>query len=249
MRREIVAEIAKGRRRHDMLLALGVGMIVLMWASLSQPNVEDELAAGYSALLYALPLMNTIIMPISMAALASRLWDMEAKAGSLKLVFTLQSRVSLFAGKTLVGMAQIALIGAVEIAGLLAIGRWQGFTEPLPVPHVAWLLASTLVVNAMLFFAELCICVHSDTQVAALGAGAVFSLVGVFGAFMPPVMTYFMPWAYYMPLGSVKMNWDSVTRICTFEMLPFDGAVLAVGAALLALFALLAWRAIDNKEV
>ena len=155
MKHEIGAEIQKGRRRHDMLLALLMGLIAVGWATQSKPRMEDELASGYSALLYALPLMNTIIMPICMAVLASRLWDMEAKSGSLKLLFTLQSRGSLFAGKVLVGMAQNALICAVEGAGLLVLGRLQGFTQAVPADHLAWLLLCTYLVNAMLFLRSL----------------------------------------------------------------------------------------------
>ena len=249
MKHEIGAEIQKGRRRHDMLLALLMGLIAVGWATQSKPRMEDELASGYSALLYALPLMNTIIMPICMAVLASRLWDMEAKSGSLKLLFTLQSRESLFAGKVLVGMAQNALICAVEGAGLLVLGRLQGFTQAVPADHLAWLLLCTYLVNAMLFFAEFVLCVHSDTQVLALGTGAVFSLIGVFGAFMPPVLSYFMPWGYYMPLDSVLMHWDSETRISTFEMTDFNGPILAVCVALMGICAVLAWRAIEKKEV
>lgn len=74
------------------------------------PTGADELANAYSALLYALPVMNAILMPIVMALIASRLWDMEVKGSTTKLLYTLQSRRSLFAGKALLGTGEVLLM-------------------------------------------------------------------------------------------------------------------------------------------
>ena len=48
-----------------------------LWAGAQAPTGADELANAYSALLYVLPALNAILMPIVMALIASRLWDME----------------------------------------------------------------------------------------------------------------------------------------------------------------------------
>ena len=58
----------------------------------------EELANGYSALLYSIPVIEAILLPVMMAVLASRLWDMEVKGNTAKLRYTLQTRRSLFAG-------------------------------------------------------------------------------------------------------------------------------------------------------
>ncbi len=56
-------------------------------------------------------------MPLAMAILASRLWDVEVKGCTPKLLYTLQSRRSLFAAKAALGLAEIFLIVTLEAAG------------------------------------------------------------------------------------------------------------------------------------
>ena len=99
MGKALHAELQKARRRHDLLICLAVPVVVYLWAGAQVPTGADELANAYSALLYALPVLNAILMPIVMALIASRLWDMEVKGSTTKLLYTLQSRRSLFAGR------------------------------------------------------------------------------------------------------------------------------------------------------
>lgn len=95
----IRAELQKARRRHDLIVCLLVPVMALLWCQSAAPTGADELASAYSALFYSLPIINTILMPLAMAILASRLWDVEVKGCTPKLLYTLQSRRSLFARK------------------------------------------------------------------------------------------------------------------------------------------------------
>ena len=178
-------ELKKARQRYDLSVAALIGLLVLIWASRSGARTADELASGWSALLYALPLMNTIIMPIGMAVLASRIWDVETKGNGCRLLFTLQSRPDLFTGKLLLGLLENLLICAVEFGGLLVIGARGGFTEPLDAARFVWLLGGTFLVNAMLYLAGLWLGVRFANQVPVLALGMVGSLVGIFAAFFP----------------------------------------------------------------
>lgn len=99
------AELQKAHRRHDLALCLLIPCIVVLWVGGLAPADPEELANGYSALLYSLPVIEAILMPVMMAVLASRLWDMEIKGNTAKLLYTLQSRRSLFAGKAVFGSA------------------------------------------------------------------------------------------------------------------------------------------------
>ena len=106
------AELQKAHRRHDLALCLLIPGIVVLWVGGLAPADPEELANGYSALLYSLPVIEAILMPVMMAVLASRLWDMEIKGNTAKLLYTLQSRRSLFAGKAVFGVLdkKIALL-------------------------------------------------------------------------------------------------------------------------------------------
>ena len=135
MTRSFRAELQKSRRRHDWLVAAGIALVVVLWASVTYDlDTPEELASCYSALYFAVPLMNAIVMPVGMAALASRIWDSETKGETCKLLFTLQSRESLFCGKAALGMLENLLVCLIEVAGVWALGLWKGSTQaPDPV--------------------------------------------------------------------------------------------------------------------
>ena len=109
MLRSFHAELQKAHRRHDLLLCLLVPLIMILWVGGLAPSDPEELANGYSALLYSLPVIEAILMPVLMAVLASRLWEIEVKGSMPKLLYTLQERRSLFAGKATFGLLEILL--------------------------------------------------------------------------------------------------------------------------------------------
>ena len=247
--RALRMELKKARRRYDLPVAALIGALVLIWASRSGARTADDLASGWSALLYGLPLMNTIIMPTGMAVLASRIWDVETKGNGCRLLFTLQSRGELLRGKLLLGLLENLLICAMEFGGLLALGARRGFTEPLDVTRYLWLLGGTFCVNAMLYLAGLWLGIRFANQVPVLAMGMVGSLSGIFAAFMPELVSYFVPWGYYIPLGTVRMFWDPDTRLAWYEPAPLRFWLLGVTLALAALFSALGRRELLQEEV
>lgn len=145
-------EMQKARRRHDLLLCLLVPLIILLWVGGLSPESEEELANGYSALFYSLPVIHSILLPVAMAALASRLWDMEVKGGTMKLLYTLQSRRSLLMGKAVFGLLETALMTAIEMGAAALLGQVHGYTEAFPTAQFVYLAVCTFAVEAMLFF-------------------------------------------------------------------------------------------------
>ena len=123
-------ELRKAHRRQDLLLCLLVPVIMVLWVGGLSPSQEDELANGYSALFYSIPVIQAILMPVMMAVLASRLWDMEIKGNMKKLLYTLQSRRSLFAGKALFGLLEVVLTTVLEMGLASLLGVLHGYTEP-----------------------------------------------------------------------------------------------------------------------
>ena len=110
MLRSFHAELQKAHRRHDLLLCLLVPLIMILWVGGLAPSDPEELANGYSALFYSIPVIEAILMPVLMAVLASRLWEIEVKGSMPKLLYTLQERRSLFAGKAAFGLLEILLV-------------------------------------------------------------------------------------------------------------------------------------------
>ena len=214
MPRSLHAEFQKAWRRHDLLICLLLPVIVLLWSGYSAPDGAGSTVNAFSALFYSAPVMNAILMPVGMAVLANRLWDVEIKGSFPKLLYTLQSRGS------------------------------------LPPVHILYFFVCTLAVCTMLFFSELLLSVLLTNPLPALCVGVVGALVGLFSAFMPPVVSLFVPWGYFIPLSSfVLVSWDADTRIAVYGMRDFRWLLLFWAILLAAGFFLFTWRAIRQKEV
>uniref|UniRef100_UPI0040386F13 ABC transporter permease n=1 Tax=Gemmiger formicilis TaxID=745368 RepID=UPI0040386F13 len=235
MSKALHAELQKARRRHDLLICLAVPVVVYLWAGAAAPTGADELANAYSALLFALPVLNAILMPIVMALIASRLWDMEVKGSTTKLLYTLQSRRSLFAGKALLGTGEVLLMVTLEMAVSILLGRVQGYTEAFPAEPFVYTGICTLAV---------------DNPLPALCVGIVGALIGLFSAFMPPLVSYFVPWGYFVPLSCYEVSyWDQATHTVTYGLRPYNWGLLAFTVVLAAALFAAAWRMMRDKEV
>lgn len=244
------AEVQKARRRHDLLFCLLVPLLMLLWVGGLRPASPEELANGYSALLYSLPIINTILLPVLAAVLASRLWDMEVKGCTTKLLYTLQTRRSLFAAKALFGFGQLVFITALELFVAAVLGRVHGYTEAFPFGQMCYLAVCTLAVLAMLYFAEFLLMLLWENPLPALCMGIVGALLGVFSAFMPPWVSYFVPWGYFVPLSAYEVaHWDEASRTVTYGTRPFRWGLLAFTLALAAGLFAACGRTIRSKEV
>ena len=244
------AEMQKARCRHDLVLCVGFAVIACFWLGSTAPTGADERANAYSALFYAVPVINTILLPVMMAVLASRLWDMEAKGCTTKLLYTLQSRRSLFLGKALFGLGEVVLMVLLEAGVLVLLGQAQGYTEAFPAGQFCYLNLCTLVVSVMLFFSELLLSIVFSNPMPAVGVGIVGALLGLFSAFMPQIASYFVPWGYFVPLSSYEVAvWDQATHTILYGTRPFNWGLLGFAGGLAVLLFGVCWRMMRDKEV
>ena len=184
------------------------------------------------------------------AVLASRLWEIEVKGGMPKLLYTLQERRSLFAGKAAFGLLEILLVTLLETGAAVLLGIVHGYTEVFPTGQLVYLFICTLAVDAMLFFGEFLLMLWVGNPLPALCVGIVGALVGLFSAFMPPLASYFVPFGYYIPLSAYEVaNWDKATHTVTYGTRPFNWVLLAFTLALGAVLFALAWRKVQDEEV
>lgn len=245
------AEIQKARRRHDLLICLLMPVIIILWAGGLRGTADpEELASGYSALFYSIPVINSLVLPVFMAVLASRLWDMEIKGSTCKLLYTLQSRRSLFIGKVWFGVTEVLLVTVTETLAVLLTGSIQAYTQKLPVGQLLYLAVCTLTVELMLFFGELLVMLVWKNPLPALSVGIVGALLGLFSAFLPPVVSYFVPSGYFIPLGAyVVANWDKATHTVTYGTRQFNIGLLIFTLVLGLVFFGAAWHCARSQEV
>lgn len=244
------AEWQKARRRHDLMLCLVFAVILYLWLGSTAPTGQDELANAYSALFFGAPIINTILLPVLMAVLASRLWDVEVKGYTAKLLYTLQSRRSLFFGKAVFGLGEIVLMVALEAAVLLLLGHTQGYTEAFPAGQFAYLNLCTLTVCTMLYFSELLLALWFSNPLPAVCVGIIGALLGLFSAFMPQIASYFVPWGYFVPLCSYEVKvWDQASHTVLYGTRPYNWGLLVFTFGLAVSLFGVCWRVMCNKEV
>lgn len=114
------------------MLCLAFAVILYLWLGSTAPTGQDELANAYSALFYGVPIINTILLPVLMAVLASRLWGCGGQRLYSQTALHPAKPPRLFFGKAVFGLGEIVLMVALEAAVLLLLGHTQGYTEAFP---------------------------------------------------------------------------------------------------------------------
>ncbi len=244
------AELRKAHRRHDLLLCLLLPLVMILWVGGLTTPEPDDLATGYSSLLFTLPIVHAMLLPVLMAVLTSRLWDMEFKGSMPKLLYTLQTRRSLFIGKIVFGLLEIAVLTGLEIVAALLLGKVHGYTETLPVMQFIYLTICTLAVETMLFFFSFLLILRFKNPLPSLCISVIGSLSGVFSAVMPRIVAYFVPWSYFIPLSAYEVaDYNKTTHFITYGTRSFNWPLLSFTLALSIVFFTFSWRKVRNQEV
>lgn len=212
-------ELKKLKHRKLFLLLIGFLTMLFFWVAVTT-NADDAyvIANGYYSELYQLPIMNTILLPVFIAVIASRIWDTEHKGNTFKLLYTLQQRSSIYFAKSMLGVLFMLLISIGEFIIILLISNLYGFTQALPVKHMIIFCITTFLTNALLYFIQEILSCLFENQMVALSIGLIGSFLGLFGCFFARSAQQYIIWSYYSVLQTIGMNWDEVTReISYFE--------------------------------
>lgn len=246
------SELQKARRRHDGLVCLLMPAATAFWcgAGMGKYKTPEAAAQGYSALFCVLPLLCAVLMPITMALLASRLWDIEIRGNTFKLLYTLQERGALFAAKAELGTAEACVTTALALAGVLLVAHGKGCTEALDPARTAYVFVCTLAVNLMLFYGALLVTVLAGL-LPALCISVVGSLVGLFTMYLStPWLRYCIPFSYYIALNAYGMEAsEGDPKVYRYFFIGYQFPMLAVTALLGAAAFALALFAAKKKEV
>lgn len=153
--------------------------------------------------------------------------------------------------KAALGLAEIFLIVTLEAAGAPLIGHLQHYTQPYPAAgQAAYLWGCTFAVDCMIFFSELLLTVLLANPLPALCVGILGTLLGLFSAFMPAWVGYFVPWGYFIPLNTYRIaDWDQANKVVTYMIVPFQWPLLVATVVLAGILFFAAWYAMRNKEV
>lgn len=221
MSRQIHAERIKARRRHVWAVTAALSLALLLWGTYNFRSADaEDLAEGYSALFYQIPLLNTILLPLGLAVIASRLCDWEIRGNTLKLLCTLQKKSAFYNCKLLMSLRYLFSIALIETAGILAAGVCYHFTEKLDVRLLLLHFTEIMVVGTALCIFQQTLSLLWKDQLLPLAVGLVGSFAGLFSLFFPKGISRLIPWSYFCQFTPLAMDWDSETRVQTFYTVP-----------------------------
>ncbi|MBP1042463.1 ABC transporter permease [Vagococcus sp. BWB3-3] len=202
----ISLELLKLKRRHFFLpicLFLGVGLVWCTIIAIKEFNFNESYR-NVLVLINDLVIINSMIFPLLIGVMCSRLIDIEHQGKMFRLLQTNnQSIETLFLAKSLVGMLIIVVLGIVQVLYLIGLSIANRLS--FEWGPVLLFLLSYLVASIFLVMLHLAISLFIEKQsigiILALGA----SFIGlVSGGMLPKVLQLFLPWQYYALLNPVS---------------------------------------------
>lgn len=248
--RFLLSEFKKAKYRKLWFLIIGVIGFQFLWNSLTLIRESKEnLETGYHYMLYDIPLMNALIMSLVLAVLSSRIWDIEVKGNTFKILCTLQSRKSIYNSKTIYGIIFITVFCTLQIISIIALGTLFHFGDTIPANHLAFLFITTFMVSMVIFFIQQIFSFLCNNQFAPLCIGLIGSFTGLFTAFLPRTVQKFIIWSYYSLLQTAGMSWNDKTKSMNFYYMTFNLKLLLFTTCLACLMYLIGKVLFIRKEV
>lgn len=216
-------EFYKTRRKNIWLIVAGLLGVQILWALWMFTYMDSEdLKQGWFFCLYQFPMLNSILMPVITAVVASRLCDLEHKGHTLRLLNTIMPAGRLFDVKFLNGAVYVLAVTVSQMVMIVIAGYRIGFGGEIPV----WMLGAyfffTTAVSLTLLLLQEVLSLLFVNQMVPLCVGLMGAFTGLFSLFFPQEIHKFILWSYYGVLMFIRLDWDRETRISHFYQVPID---------------------------
>jgi hypothetical protein len=223
MIKALTVEFWKIRGRRVWVIVAAMLSVQILWLLRVIPRMDaHNLSQGWMNFLHLLTLLNSLMMPIIAAVVASRLCDIEHKGQTFKLLNTLTSTRYLFNTKFLCGALYMLATVLLQIIIIVIIGKTAGFTGNPPADKLFLYLLFTTAVNLTILLLQQILSLLFRNQLIPLTVGIIGSFAGLFILFFPQNFGRFLLWGYYGVLMLVGMDWDKTTRISDFYYVRAD---------------------------
>lgn len=229
-------EFYKCRRRKIVLVCAAVLAVELIWMGVFLTRQDAEnLQQGWMLLLYNLTIVDAIVLPLSVATLASRNCELEHKGNTWKLLETMVPAGRLYKAKLCWGALILAMLLLIRAGLFLVVGVYNRFPGPIPWMQMGLFTFVSWAVSMMVYALQQGLSLWFVNQAAALVCGILGSFLGILSMLFPAWLKRCVPWGYYGLLSFVGMDWDPATGATRFYWLwpqAVDTALLVVWAAL-----------------
>lgn len=238
MKEALIVEFRKIHHRRVWLIVVALILVQILWGVWALRRMDaHDLSQGWMRCLYQFPLLNSIMMPVIAAVVASRLCDIEHKGRTLKLLETVMPSGRLFGAKFLCGSCYMFATALLQVIVIVIAGYIKGFEGSAPIDKLLYYLLFTTVVNMTILLLQQSLSLLIVNQMIPLTVGLIGALSGLYLLFFPRTFEKFLIWGYYGTLMLVGMDWDETTRIVTYYSQPVNwSGAIALAVMFLVLY-------------
>lgn len=246
--RSLALEFSKLRRKHVLLIVLALVAAVLAWLFADAHGEGRGSATGWHSLFFAAPIMNSVFLSLLSTVVASRVADVDHEANAWKQLLCLQGMGSLLVAKLVCAMLVVALAVALELGGIVVIGRMWEFVDLPTVGSWASLALSQLVASLCMVSIIGAIALLWENQFVAVASGLTLSLAGLFSSFLPTALQRLIPSGYYTLLTTMRVDWGSGSAAPVFSETALPLLDYALVAAFSAAACAYAYKKFSRRE-
>ena len=219
----ITVEFMKIRHRKNWFFVFLLILVQIVWSlwAVSRMDAED-LQQGWLFSMYQFPLLNSIMMPVITAVVASGLCDVEHKGQSLRLLRTMLPAGKIFDAKFFCGAIFMLVTSFFQVLVIVMIGLFAPYGGEIPFRMLGEYLLFTTAVNLTILLLQQVLSLLFTNQMVALSVGLIGAFSGLFSMYLPQSFQKFLIWAYYGVLMFVRLDWSRETRISNFYSVAAD---------------------------
>ena len=243
-------EFFKCRRRKILLVCGGLLAAQLLWMGVFLVRQDEaDLVQGWMLLFYNLGLIDAIMLPLTVAVLASRNCEAEHKGATLKLIETMTTPEQLYTAKLCWGAVNLATLLVLRSALFVLLGVVIHLSGDIPLGRWCWFTLISWTVSMTIYTLQQGLSLRFANQAIALIFGLSGSFLGLLSMLFPMGIQRCLPWGYYGLMLLVRMDWNQSTRITTFFWRIPEMVDVCLLIAWCILFLLVGRRLFVRKEV
>ncbi|WP_228463064.1 ABC transporter permease [Staphylococcus epidermidis] len=213
MLKTINLEFFKMKRRKFLIPIFLITLVGLLWfsiISIKELNITDT-KYGINMFISNMLTVNSMICPILIGILCSRIVDIEHQGNTFQLLNTSkQSIFNLFISKISVATMILFIIDIAQLITIILISASHNLI--LNFSLIIKFILSFIIVSFFLILIHTTISLFFEKQSISIVLALIGSFVGlVTGGMLPSYIKIFLPWQYYSLLNPVqkKMMKDS----------------------------------------
>lgn len=218
--KQLKLEFIKNRIPILIILTFFFLAINFIWCSYGlRTSSDSQRQWGWMILLYQMPILNAILAPSFVAVIASRIADVEHKGEVLKLLYTLQSRSSLYHAKLSIGLLFCFLLSLGQMVVTIFTGVVFHFEHAVPLDKMSLYFFFSFLVTFASYILQLNLSLFIHNQMVSLCIGITGSFCGLFLMFLYqyPILQHVVLWTNYVTLTlCIMSDYDEKTRYIAY---------------------------------